>query len=160
MPLLPPIVGVPGEEGGCCTLSTGLTRVCLYLRVFVHVIYTCVRRGREGGVERERKKTREVEWLRETASPVRGEEERRKDGHNGKWYSIIPDGHRGISLALPPTNGCCLVKSFSNIFSPFVFYIYILISPIHLSVADRNYRERKSSKLIRQPPTRLRSFPV
>lgn len=103
-----------------CTLSR-LARIYLYLRLYTLArmrVYIAGRwegmKGTEGTrlrvkgeVDRERRRERGRE---------RGMD--RKEAHNGKWYSIIPDGHQGISLALrrlARSSWNAAMKSFSNI---------------------------------------------
>lgn len=119
------------------------TRLFVSILVFVYIRYIPARgeRGREGLKGKERK--REVEWLRETASPVCGEEK----GRRGTQWQMVFYYSRWSSRYLPRSfKECCLVKSFSNIFSPrssCFLYIYIKF----LTIYSRNYchRERKET---------------
>ena len=55
------------------------------------------------------------------------ERKRDRKEHNGKWYSIIPDGHRGISLSLSHSlfEECCYE----------IILRYLTVAPLVLSLS-------------------------
>lgn len=121
------------------------TRLFVSILVFVYIRYIPARgeRGRKGLKGKERK--REVEWLRETASPVCGEEK----GRRGTQWQMVFYYSRWSSRYLPRSSKeCCLVKSFSNIFSPrSSCFLYIYIYKISNYIQPKLLSQRKKRNL-------------
>lgn len=128
------------------------TRLFVSILVFayIYVLYTCAER--EEGVERERKKTR--------GGAAQGNGESRLWRGKGTERDTMANGILlfQMAIAVSPSllRGMCLVKSFSNIFSPrssCFLYIYISFNYTQPKLLSR---EKEKLKLTRQ--SRLRSF--